>query len=89
MGNIRINKVKLKKKKKKKTRTLAPTHSKLTKDQRNFLDYKDVDTLSRFVSGVGKILPRKRTGTTHKEQAMVRDAVKLARFMALLPFVNN
>jgi len=88
MGNIRINKVKLKKKKKK-TRNLAPTHSKLTKDQRVFLDYKDVDTLSRFVSGVGKILPRKRTGTTHKEQAMVRDAVKLARFMALLPFVNK
>lgn len=89
MGNIRINKVKLKKKKKKKTRNLAPTHSKLNKEQREFLDYKDVDTLSRFVSGVGKILPRKRTGTTHKEQAMVRDAVKLARFMALLPFVNK
>lgn len=89
MGNIRINKVKLKKKKKKKTRNIVPTHSKLSKEQREFLDYKDVDTLSRFVSGVGKILPRKRTGTTHKEQAMVRDAVKLARFMALLPFVNK
>lgn len=89
MGNIRINKDKLKKKKKKKTRNLAPTQSKLTKEQREFLDYKDVDTLSRFVSGVGKILPRKRTGTTHKEQAMVRDTVKLARFMALLPFVNK
>ena len=89
MGNIRINKVKLKKKKKKKSRNLVPTQSKLTKEQREFLDYKDVDTLSRFVSGVGKILPRKRTGTTHKEQAMVRDAVKLARFMALLGFVNK
>jgi small subunit ribosomal protein S18 len=89
MGNIRINKVKLKKKKKKKTRNILPTQSKLTKEQREFLDYKDVDTLSRFVSGVGKILPRKRTGATHKEQAMIRDAVKLARFMALLPFVNK
>ncbi|MCG3183355.1 MAG: 30S ribosomal protein S18 [Planctomycetes bacterium] len=89
MGNIRINKSKLKKKKKKRTRTLLPVQNKLSKDQRGFIDYKDVDTLSRFVSGVGKILPRKRTGTSHREQAMVRDAVKLARFMALLPFVNK
>ena len=89
MGNIRINKTKLKKKKKKRTRNLLPVQNKLSKEQRAFIDYKDVDTLSRFVSGVGKILPRKRTGTTHAEQAMVRDAVKLARFMALLPFVNN
>jgi small subunit ribosomal protein S18 len=91
MGNIRINKTKLKKKKNKKkgTRNLLPVQNKLSKEQRDFIDYKDVDSLSRFVSGVGKILPRKRTGTSHKEQAMVRDAVKLARFMALLPFVNN
>ncbi|MCA8934920.1 MAG: 30S ribosomal protein S18 [Planctomycetes bacterium] len=89
MGNIRINKDKLKKKKKKKTRSLAPVQSKLTKEQREFLDYKDIDTLSRFVSGVGKILPRKRTGASHREQATVRDVVKHARFMALLPFVNK
>jgi small subunit ribosomal protein S18 len=89
MGNIRINKTKLKKKKKKKTRNLLPVQNKLSKEQRAFIDYKDVDTLSRFVSGVGKILPRKRTGTSHAEQSMVRDAVKLARFMALLPFVNK
>lgn len=89
MGNIRINKDKLLKKKKKKTRSLLPVQNKLAKDQRDFIDYKDVDSLSRFISGVGKILPRKRTGTNHKEQAMVRDAVKLARFMALLPFVNK
>lgn len=89
MGNIRINKIKLKKKKKKRTRNLLPAPSKLNKDQREFLDYKDVDTLSRFVSGVGKILPRKRTGASHKEQSKLRDAVKLARFMALMPFVNK
>lgn len=88
MGNIRINKQKLKKKKKR-ARNTVPPQSKLTKDQREFLDYKDVDTLNKFVSGVGKILPRKRTGANHKEQRMVTDAVKLARFMALLPYVNK
>lgn len=88
MGKIRINKVKLKKKKKR-TRNITPSQSKLTKDQKVFLDYKDVDTLSKFVSGMGKILPRKRTGATHAEQKLIRDAVKLARFMALMPFVSK
>ena len=41
------------------------------------------------MSGMGKILPRKRTGATHAEQKLIRDAVKLARFMGLLPFVNK
>jgi small subunit ribosomal protein S18 len=89
MGNIRINKGKLLKKKKKRSRIITPTQSKLTKEQKIFLDYKDVDTLSKFVSGMGKILPRKRTGATHAEQGLIRDAVKLARFMGLLPFVNK
>lgn len=86
MGKIRI---KLKKKKKRRSRLLAPTRSKLTKEQREFLDYKDVETLTKFVSGVGKILPRKRTGTTSAEQHKVQEAVKLARFMALLPYVGG
>jgi small subunit ribosomal protein S18 len=88
MGKIRINATKLKKKKKR-ARAIMPTQSKLTRDQREFLDYKDIETLSRFVSGVGKIQPRKRTGANHKEQQSVRQAVKLARFMALLPFVSH
>lgn len=77
------------KKKKKKIRTPVPTQSKLTKEQKLFLDYKDVDTLSKFVSGVGKMLPRKRTGATHREQQSIREAVKMARFMSLLPYVSK
>ncbi|MBE7492301.1 MAG: 30S ribosomal protein S18 [Planctomycetes bacterium] len=77
------------KKKKKKIRTPVPTQSKLTKEQKAFLDYKDIDTLSKFVSGVGKILPRKRSGATHREQQAIRDAIKMARFMALLPYVSR
>ena len=76
-----------KKKKKKKARLLAPVPSKLGKDQKHFIDYKDVETLSKFVSGVGKLLSRKRGGTSAREQQMVREAVKLSRFMALMPYV--
>lgn len=79
---------KLKKKKKKRV-IPTPTQSKLTKEQKLFLDYKDVDTLSKFISGLGRIMPRKRTGATHKEQQSIRDAIKMARFMALLPYVAH
>jgi small subunit ribosomal protein S18 len=63
--------------------------SKLAKGQKHFIDYKDIETVGKFVSGVGKILSRKRAGTNAREQQMVRDAVKLARFMSLLPYVSK
>lgn len=90
-GNVQAAKSKASKlkKKKKKIRVPVPTQSKLTKEQKLFLDFKDVDTLSKFISGVGKILPRKRTGATHREQQSIRDAIKMARFMALLPYVSK
>ena len=78
-----------KKKKKKKQRMLAPVPSKLTKEQKHFIDYKDVETLSKFVSGVGKLLSRTRGGTNASEQQIVREAVKLSSFMALLPYVSK
>ncbi|MCC6573887.1 MAG: 30S ribosomal protein S18 [Planctomycetes bacterium] len=77
----------LKKKKKKKARILLPVPNKLSKEQKIFIDYKDIETLQKFVSGVGKLLSRKRGGTTARTQQMVREAVKLARFMALMPYV--
>ena len=86
----RLSAKELKKKKKtKKARMLAPVPSKLTKEQKHFIDYKDIETLSKFVSGVGKLLSRKRGGTNAREQQMVREAVKLARFMSLLPYVSK
>lgn len=78
-----------KKKKKKKARMLAPVPSKLAKEQKHFIDYKDIETLSKFTSGVGKLLSRKRAGTNAREQQMVREAVKLSRFVALLPYVSK
>ncbi len=51
-----------------------------------YIDYKDVTTLRRFVSENGKILPRRMTGTSAKFQRLLTTAVKRARYMGLLPF---
>ena len=51
------------------------------------LDYKDVDTLSRFVTEKGKILPRRITGVSAHYQRLLTRAIKRARQMALLPFL--
>ena len=51
------------------------------------VDYKDVDLLKRFISERGKILPRRVTGTSAKNQRKVANAIKRARIMGLLPFV--
>ncbi|MDR3301379.1 MAG: 30S ribosomal protein S18 [Spirochaetaceae bacterium] len=53
------------------------------------IDYKDADTLRRFVTERGKILPRRITGTCAKHQRAVAEAIKKARILALLPFVAD
>jgi small subunit ribosomal protein S18 len=59
-----------------------------SKDGTIYVDYKDTETLKKFVSGNGKILSRKRTGASAAEQRMIATAIKRARYMALLPFVS-
>jgi len=56
-------------------------------EQVDVLDYKDVKLLQRYISSVGKIENRKRTGASMKHQRMLAKALKRARHMALLPFV--
>lgn len=53
------------------------------------IDYKDVDLLRKFVTERGKILPRRITGLTAKQQRDLTQAIKRARILALLPFVNQ
>jgi small subunit ribosomal protein S18 len=53
------------------------------------IDYKDANFLRRFINFYGKILPRKRTGTCSKHQRKLATAIKRARVMAILPFVNK
>lgn len=53
----------------------------------DYVDYKDIDLLKRFISERGKILPRRVTGTSAKNQRKLTIAIKRARIMGLLPFV--
>jgi small subunit ribosomal protein S18 len=62
--------------------------AKTTKSGAVFIDYKDTESLKKFMSGNGKILSRKRTGATAMEQRMVAKAVKRARYMGMLPYVT-
>ena len=54
-----------------------------------YIDYKDVELLKRFISANGKIIPRRVTGTRAKYQRMLATAIKRARQMALLPYVSE
>lgn len=53
------------------------------------IDYKDVQTLRRFINSYSKILPKKRTGVCAKDQRKLAVAIKRARIMSLLPFVSK
>ncbi len=53
------------------------------------IDYKDVRTLRRFISSYAKIRPRRKSHVCSKHQRKLARAIKRARIMALLPFVNR
>ena len=53
------------------------------------IDYKDIETLSRFVSDHGKIRARRQTGTCAKHQRELARAIKRSRHLALLPFTGE
>jgi small subunit ribosomal protein S18 len=55
-------------------------------DKVEFIDYKDVAKLRRFVSERAKILPRRITGTCAKHQRELTIAIKRARHIALIPY---
>lgn len=50
-------------------------------------DYKDTETLKKFLNPHGKIMPSRRTGLSAANQRALSEAVKRARFMALLPYI--
>lgn len=52
------------------------------------IDYKNTKLLVKFISPQGKILPRRATGLTAKQQRNMATAIKQARMSGLLPFVN-
>ena len=54
-----------------------------------YIDYKDIETLKRYVNEEGRILPRRMTGVSAKFQRQLTTAIKRARHVALLPFAAS
>lgn len=55
----------------------------------DYIDWKDVDYLKQFIPERGKIMPRRISGISAKDQRRVAKAIKRARTMALIPFVAD
>ena len=53
------------------------------------IDYKDIDTLRDFIAENGKIIPARLTGTRAIYQRQLTNAIKRARFLALLPYSDQ
>ena len=53
------------------------------------IDYKDTKFLSRFISERGKIVPSRITAVSAKKQRELTQAIKRARYLALMPYIDN
>ncbi len=53
------------------------------------ISYKDINTLKKYISERGKILPRRITGTCARHQRALTSAIKRARHIALLPYTTD
>ncbi|KKW29626.1 MAG: 30S ribosomal protein S18 [Candidatus Kaiserbacteria bacterium GW2011_GWC2_52_8b] len=61
----------------------------LTQNDIQHIDYKDIDLLKQFINPHGRIIARAKSGLTAKQQRSVDSAIKRARFMGLLPYVQK
>lgn len=55
----------------------------------DYVDYKNVKLLRRFMSVFDRILPSRVTGNSPKHQKMVAEAIKRARYMGLIPYTTT
>ena len=53
------------------------------------IDYKDIDTLKKYITETGKIIPSRITGTKNHYQKQLAIAIKRARHLALLPYTDQ
>ena len=60
-----------------------------TQNHIKHIDYKDVDLLKKFLNSHARMISRKKTGVTAKNQRNLANAIKHARFMGVLPFVSR
>ena len=54
-----------------------------------FINYKNIDLLKRYITETGKIVPGRVSGVTSSQQRKITKAVKVARYMALLPYTDS
>lgn len=59
------------------------------KDTPVYFDYKDVKVLQRYINAYGQIEPATKTGLSAKQQRQLTTAIKRARHLALMPFVQS
>ena len=58
------------------------------RENMSYVDYKDIDTLSKLTTNQGKIFSKKRSGNCARHQRMAEKAIKRARILGLLPFMG-
>ena len=58
-------------------------------DKMEYIDYKNVEVISKFINTHGKILSSRVTGTCARHQRGLSTAIKRARIMALIPFISE
>ncbi len=58
-------------------------------DKIDYIDYKDIGRIRKFISESGKILPRRVSGTCALHQRELNTAIKRARQVALLPYIGD
>lgn len=71
----------------KRIREKIPCH--FCKEKIEQIDYRDVETLKKYLTDYGRITPRYVNGNCAKCQRKLARAIKLARYMALLPYVGS
>ena len=81
--------VRKKRKTKVRTKKKDPVYVEGRRPRPMYVDYKDLELLSRLVNRQGRIVSRRKTGCHAASQHAVTRAIKRARFMALLPYVAD
>lgn len=66
-----------------------PVKTQATAEEMASINYKNLQPLMKYLSPRGRILPSRITGTSRQEQRLIKEAVKRARFLALLPYATS
>ena len=86
----RLNPLKIKRENEKKNNFQSQSSlTKVQKKSRATIDYKNVILLRSLITAEGKILPRRINKLTAKQQRHIQKAIKSARIMGLIPFINK